>query len=199
MATEVGGTKTYKVVEDESKKSSMYWTCSLSVGNGTSRGSSAGIHCQRYLCSLQTFARAIMYWIRWDTMHMVCLLNNIPFKPGQHPAITTVNNWQRYTVEQLDKMVFIRLGPWGSYLWTGCITGLNGLSRKCSTASIAIHVEKADTYQWTDCSFSRRRNKRAGRGMVKNWALQKNGKQERKGTAGSADELPYRFLRWNYG
>lgn len=61
---------------------------------------------------------------------------------GQHPAITTVNNINRYR-QQLDKIGFSF--DWDREVRT-CerviITGLNGLSRKCSTAIIAILVEK---------------------------------------------------------
>ena len=61
---------------------------------------------------------------------------------GQHPAITTVNNINRYR-EQLDKIGF-------SFDWDREVrtcdpkyfTGHSGLSRRCSTASIAIHVRK---------------------------------------------------------
>lgn len=61
---------------------------------------------------------------------------------GQHPAITTVNNINRYR-QQLDKIGFHSTGTVKFVLVSlVIITGLNGLSRKCSTAIIAILVEK---------------------------------------------------------
>ena len=56
---------------------------------------------------------------------------------GQHPAITTINNIDRYR-EQLDKIGFCF--DWSREIRTGerNIIGLNGHSRRCSTAIIAM-------------------------------------------------------------
>ncbi len=63
---------------------------------------------------------------------------------GQHPAITTVNNINRYR-EQLDKIGFSLIGTVKYVLVNQDITiGLSGLSNKCSTAIIVtIHSRHA--------------------------------------------------------
>ena len=49
--------KTYKVVEDESKKKFYVLNMFPYPSGAGLHVSSAGIHCQRYLCTLQTIAR----------------------------------------------------------------------------------------------------------------------------------------------
>lgn len=63
---------------------------------------------------------------------------------GQHPAITTVNNINRYR-EQLDKSASLLIGTVKYVLVNQDITiGLSGLSNKCSTAIIVtIHSRHA--------------------------------------------------------
>ena len=61
---------------------------------------------------------------------------------GQHPAVTTAANIARYR-EQLDKIGFRSTGI-VKYVRANLdiITGHSGLSRKCLTASIAVHARK---------------------------------------------------------
>ena len=72
---------------------------------------------------------------------------------GQHPAITTVNNINRYR-EQLDKIGFSSTGTVKSVPATrNTITGHNGRSRRCSTATTAMTKTESTPYRRTDRSI----------------------------------------------
>lgn len=134
--------KTYKVVEDESKKK-------FYVLNMFPYPSGAGLHVGHPLGYI-----ASDIYARYKRLQGFNVLNPMGYdayglpaeqyaiQTGQHPAVTTAANIARYR-EQLDKIGFRSTGI-VRYVRVNLdiITGHSGLSRKCSTASIAIHARK---------------------------------------------------------
>lgn len=134
--------KTYKVVEDESKKK-------FYVLNMFPYPSGAGLHVGHPLGYI-----ASDIYARYKRLQGFNVLNPMGYdayglpaeqyaiQTGQHPAVTTAANIARYR-EQLDKIGFRSTGI-VRYVRANLdiITGHSGLSRKCSTASIVIHVRK---------------------------------------------------------
>lgn len=135
---------TYQVTEDESKKK-------FYVLNMFPYPSGAGLHVGHPLGYI-----ASDIYARYKRLQGFNVLNPMGYdayglpaeqyaiQTGQHPAITTVNNINRYR-EQLDKIGFSLIGTVKYVLVNQDITiGLSGLSNKCSTAIIVtIHSRHA--------------------------------------------------------
>ena len=134
--------KTYRVTEDESKKK-------FYVLNMFPYPSGAGLHVGHPLGYI-----ASDIYARYKRLQRLNVLNPMGYdayglpaeqyaiQTGQHPAITTVNNINRYR-EQLDKIGFCLTGTVKSALVNRVIIiGHNGLSSRCSTAFIAIPVHR---------------------------------------------------------
>ena len=134
--------KTYRVTEDESKKK-------FYVLNMFPYPSGAGLHVGHPLGYI-----ASDIYARYKRLQGFNVLNPMGYdayglpaeqyaiQTGQHPAITTVNNINRYR-EQLDKIGFCF--DWDREVRTVnrvIIIGHNGLSSRCSTAFIAIPVHR---------------------------------------------------------
>lgn len=139
---------TYQVTEDESKKK-------FYVLNMFPYPSGAGLHVGHPLGYI-----ASDIYARYKRLQGFNVLNPMGYdayglpaeqyaiQTGQHPAITTVNNINRYR-EQLDKIGFSLIGTVKYVLVSPVITiGLNGLSNRCSIAIIAMtnsrHVPSAN-------------------------------------------------------
>ena len=148
--------KTYKVVEDESKKK-------FYVLNMFPYPSGAGLHVGHPLGYI-----ASDIYARYKRLQGFNVLNPMGYdayglpaeqyaiQTGQHPAVTTAANIARYR-EQLDKIGFSF--DWDREVRTcepGYITGHSGLSRKCSTASIVIHARKHSLSANTPAAFTSR-------------------------------------------
>lgn len=132
--------KTYKVVEDESKKK-------FYVLNMFPYPSGAGLHVGHPLGYI-----ASDIYARYKRLQGFNVLNPMGYdayglpaeqyaiQTGLHPAVTTAANIARYR-EQLDKIGFRSTGI-VRYVRANLdiITGHSGLSRKCSTVSIVIHA-----------------------------------------------------------
>ena len=128
--------KTYKVVEDESKQK-------FYVLNMFPYPSGAGLHVGHPLGYI-----ASDIYARYKRLQGFNVLNPMGYdayglpaeqyaiQTGQHPAVTTAANIARYR-EQLDKIGFSFV-PANRAI----ITGHSGLSRRCSTASIAIPARR---------------------------------------------------------
>ena len=134
--------KTYKVVEDESKKK-------FYVLNMFPYPSGAGLHVGHPLGYI-----ASDIYARYKRLQGFNVLNPMGYdayglpaeqyaiQTGQHPAVTTEANINRYR-EQLDTIGFcfdwnreVRTCEPGYYHW------LNGLSSRCSTTSIATLAKR---------------------------------------------------------
>ena len=134
--------KTYQVTEDDSKQK-------FYVLNMFPYPSGAGLHVGHPLGYI-----ASDIYARYKRLQGFNVLNPMGYdayglpaeqyaiQTGQHPAITTVNNINRYR-EQLDKIGFSSTGTVKSVLATrNIIIGPNGPSKKCSTAIIVTMNRK---------------------------------------------------------
>ncbi len=97
--------KTYQVKEDETKQKLL---CTehvpIPLRCGPTRRTPAGIHCFGHLCPLQTTAGFnVLNPMGYDAYGLPA--EQYAIQTGQHPAITTINNINRYR-EQLDKIGF---------------------------------------------------------------------------------------------
>jgi hypothetical protein len=75
--------KVYKVSNDSAKP--KYYVLDMfpyPSGAGFACGTSVGIYRIGYLCTVQAAERVLMYYTRWDMMHLVCRLNNMRSNMG---------------------------------------------------------------------------------------------------------------------
>ena len=133
--------KTYKVVEDESKKK-------FYVLNMFPYPSGAGLHVGHPLGYI-----ASDIYARYKRLQGFNVLNPMGYdayglpaeqyaiQTGQHPVLpqltlhVIVSSWTRLAFRSTGIVRYVRAN-------LDIITGHSGLSRKCSTASIAIHARK---------------------------------------------------------
>ena len=111
----MGRTKTYQVTEDESKKKFYVLNMFPHPSGAGLHGTPAGVHCfhiyARYK-RLQGFN--VLNPMGYDAYGLPA--EQYAIQTGQHPAITTVNNINRYR-EQLDKIgILVRLEPRNTHL-----------------------------------------------------------------------------------
>ena len=130
---------------------------------------------------------------------------------GQHPAITTQNNINRYR-EQLDKIGFsfdwdreVRTCDPKYYHWTQWAFQKMFNSFYCNTCGKAQPIEKLIEHfekQGTEGLDARKAGyRRAGRSLLGRTELQRRRMEgnERKAATGNADELPHRLPGRNHG
>ena len=194
--------KTYRVTEDESKKrNSTCLICSL-----IHRG--AGLHVGHPLGYI-----ASDIYARYKRLQGFNVLNPMGYdayglpaeqyaiQTGQHPAITTVNNINRYR-EQLDKIGFcfdwdreVRTCEPGYYHWTQWAFQQMFNSFYCNTCSSAQPISKLIEHfaqkgtEGLDVACSEELSFTAGE-----W----NAKSEKR-TTGNPDELPHCLFGRNHG
>lgn len=141
--------KTYQVTEDDSKQK-------FYVLNMFPYPSGAGLHVGHpWDTSLRTFTpatndcKASTYSTRWDMTHTDCPPNNMPSKPDnirQSPPTPTSNaiknNWTTSDSPSTGTAKYVHATP-------NTTTGPNGLSKKCSIATIATtHSRHAPSKNW---------------------------------------------------
>ena len=128
--------KTYKVVEDESKKKFYVLNMFPYPSGAGLHEVITGIHCQRYLCTLQRFAKGfnVLNPMGYDAyglpaeQYAIQTASIRPLLP-QLTLHVIASSWTRLVFRLTGIVRYVRAN-------LDIITGHSGLSRKCSTASL---------------------------------------------------------------